>query len=1036
MSFQADGSAFSGAEGEGVPNSLTQAFGFGRTRPMQPPNGSDVVDNASRYTRTPSVQTGGAESTTRERKGFRNSTETENFRESEILFLQRQNQQVLRALEEAERERDDAVGITDDLKRALEDRQAEAEEAQDRARHLEKSTKQTMSDFAAKEDHIRMLSEQNRQLLRLLEEEESRHKRTAEQGKLAAEAGANLEKERREAEIMRQREEAAALSLRQELLQEKESGKKSATEVDSLRTTVANLEAQAQVDIEAMDQALQVSKKKNAELLARQQSLESQLRRQQEEANRQQQQIHRLEGHREELEAKLQGEALSSSSRDSDILMLKRRAEQGEKQCETLKQALLAAENVTGSLQEETRQNAEKFREMSDKAYSLMDTVRLSQLELKRHETELLSRGKRITQLEAQVSSIQSTIAGEVEVRQAADAAAREAERGKAAAVKRQLVAEEDLRRRQVQIGVLEEQMMKVNDQMKNLRTEEELSSELAYIRREDLLDENGRMRPLVIEAANSDLTDRLKINDFLARAQQHRNPVPMMVEKIAQLLEMIHDSQEAAETYMQDLAKANQVGSSMRVRNLSLFEKLQRAEEFQTRVHRQLLVNLFEAGLHKELPLSGLELSKKDLEELGKLAAEHSCSDNVVSIDLRNNGLTDEDAPRICMLLENFAYLKSLKVSQNHLTGGGIRQIEERVRAIPGVTFAQLKADPPMRIEAHSGNQHRLTVEVHLQTRAPPQEERGSVELSWEAAPLFASAGDRHDAAAFSEPHAPEDAEDTEDAMQFQVSRGPPPQKRIRPRPPKQQRQTDPPGPSFGKPEEDEEGEEAAALMYQPTYSCRSSPGRTRSPPRVVEKGSRSQASGIGAVMATFDPLSEVEADSGQPRSVGGRQVRKTAGAATKGGKRSPYRSQRMFPQQKGWKMTTTQSGPGGGHGRSGGGGQGASNAWGGKGGNPKKTTGYGRATEAESRPTNFPETSVAFSYKKAPPLRFQGGSVLQNAGASLANGGTKKKARPRDTAALEAGEPESPVEKVETVAEVAGGLRDLFKKSSAPGE
>ena len=49
-------------------------------------------------------------------------------------------------------------------------------------------------------------------------------------------------------------------------------------------------------------------------------------------------------------------------------------------QVEALRKALSSAERANESLQEDNRQSAEKFREMADKVYALMDALRLNQV--------------------------------------------------------------------------------------------------------------------------------------------------------------------------------------------------------------------------------------------------------------------------------------------------------------------------------------------------------------------------------------------------------------------------------------------------------------------------------------------------------------------------------------------------------------------------------------------------------------------------------------------------------------------------------
>ena len=90
------------------------------------------------------------------------------------------------------------------------------------------------------------------------------------------------------------------------------------------------------------------------------------------------------------------------------------------------------------------------------------------------------------------------------------------------------------------------------------INDKDQYQQELEYIKREDVLDEAGRQRPIMIQSTDSDLVDRLQVNEFLYEAQQARNPVPPMIEKIAQLLAMLHEGQDRSDQCLADLSKSN----------------------------------------------------------------------------------------------------------------------------------------------------------------------------------------------------------------------------------------------------------------------------------------------------------------------------------------------------------------------------------------------------------------------------------------------------------------------------------------------
>merc|ERR1719162_1765280 len=83
------------------------------------------------------------------------------------------------------------------------------------------------------------------------------------------------------------------------------------------------------------------------------------------------------------------------------------------------------------------------------------------------------------------------------------------------------------------------------------------VKAELDYIKREDMLDDSGRTKPILIES-DSQIMERLQINEFLYSAQQTRNPVPMLVEKVSHVLELLHTAQTQSDVYLQDLQRSN----------------------------------------------------------------------------------------------------------------------------------------------------------------------------------------------------------------------------------------------------------------------------------------------------------------------------------------------------------------------------------------------------------------------------------------------------------------------------------------------
>merc|ERR1719277_838600 len=125
------------------------------------------------------------------------------------------------------------------------------------------------------------------------------------------------------------------------------------------------------------------------------------------------------------------------------------------------------------------------------------------------------------------------------------------------------------------EIDRLEEQVATSTSEKANL------SNQLEYIKRDDVMDEAGRQRPILIQSTESDLLEKLQINEFLYEAQQARNPTPPLIEKIAQLLAMLHEGQSRSDQYLNDLSKSNGLVAALRQRNMALFTRPQMFESF-----------------------------------------------------------------------------------------------------------------------------------------------------------------------------------------------------------------------------------------------------------------------------------------------------------------------------------------------------------------------------------------------------------------------------------------------------------------------
>lgn len=224
-------------------------------------------------------------------------------------------------------------------------------------------------------------------------------------------------------------------------------------------------------------------------------------------------------------------------------------------------------------------------------------------------------RSKKVTVLDKQAGTLQARVATEVDARLAAEAEARSAAQMQALLQKKNkkleegitiaLKAQEKVEKRQQELtdkanalqatneylatridggeedkGALRQELRRCEDELRQATsTHMELAgthndledkvneieadksgliAELEYIKREDMLDATGRTKPILIESNDSKLVERLQINEFMYTAQQARNPVPMLIEKLSHILELLHTAQRQSDLYLQDLQRSN----------------------------------------------------------------------------------------------------------------------------------------------------------------------------------------------------------------------------------------------------------------------------------------------------------------------------------------------------------------------------------------------------------------------------------------------------------------------------------------------
>jgi len=692
----------------------------------------------------------------------------EGFRANEINFLQEQNNLILESLERVELERNAAQEAISASKEKESELTGQLHTIQDKINVLGKRLQDDKAETTAKDEHVRVLSEQNKQMLSMLEAEENKSKDLAEKIR-------DLEAKNRKLQAVADQFDSAKADLEKQVAESKAKAGEIIANVKSvrnlnenLRANIQNTEAKTRVDIEALGQALQVVDQKNLEYMTRiskQETREQQFKAEQATLN---EEVEQLRMDIDQLRKKLEGDEVSRNTFERARSQMEMAIEALEVQADTLKKALSTAERANEQLQEENRTTSDRCRETADKVYALMDSLRLNQVELKKQEAENAAKEKKVLSLERQTQNLQAKISMETDARVLAEQERKEAEQDSMLLKKKNKKIEESVtlsqqaqekaekeiadtteRVSQLQTNnaylvsridgqeeeknTLKTEIKKAQERVKELggdntrlrneieRLEEEVASadaekqqhhtELGYIKREDVLDDAGRQRPILIQSTESDLLEKLQVNEFLYEAQQARNPIPPMVEKIAQLLAMLHEGQQRADQYLGDLSKSNGLVSALRQRNMQLFSRTQMFESFKTRALLRYVMNLIEGELVSDMHLDSLSFGQREINEMMQLLRRYEATDKVYVISLMDNGLDDECVNLLLQLAFNLPYLRRLDLRRNCFSQEGIKKILEQLKTMEGITSVIPTVNQQFNV--HSGNQVRICIDL-----------------------------------------------------------------------------------------------------------------------------------------------------------------------------------------------------------------------------------------------------------------------------------------------------------------------------------
>lgn len=692
-------------------------------------------------------------------------------RSAEIAYLQETNRQVLEQLENVENERDKALKIIEKCKEAEITFSAEKQALKDKIDAHSKKVQDNKVTLASKDEHILIVSDQNTQMLKLCEDEENKRAKHEEKIFELEQKNLKLQRVAEEFDIEKSKIESKVADAKTKSSEVIVNVKNQRSLNETLRANIQNTEAKTRVEIEAIGQSLQVVENKNLEYLTRINKQETREKQLQGETETLKEEIEKVRSEIDQLRKQLEGDSEGRVLFERQRSQIEMAIEALEVQADTLKKALNTAERANEQLQEENRTSAERCRETADKVYALMDSLRLNQVELKKQEAENTARDKKILALERQIQNLQAKIQMETDAKVLAEQETKEAQAEAGLLKKKNKKVEDRVTESQLEQEKAEREIHDVNDRVSGLQTqnaflasridgqEEEknamkaeikkmsdrisevasenakfredidryeeqvatvtsekanLAQQLDYIKREDVLDEAGRQRPILIQSTESDLLEKLQINEFLYESQQARNPVPPLIEKIAQLLAMLHEGQSRADTYLGDLSKSNSLVSALRQRNMALYSKTQMFESFKTRALIRYVMNLIEGDLVTDLHLDGLQFNNRELNEMVTMLQRYDATEKVYVISFVDNGLDEDSINLLLQLVFLLPYLKHLDLRRNCFKQDAIRTIEDKLREMEGVTGVVRSQGQVLNV--HSGNQLRLSVDLSEQ--------------------------------------------------------------------------------------------------------------------------------------------------------------------------------------------------------------------------------------------------------------------------------------------------------------------------------
>ena len=598
----------------------------------------------------------------------------------------------------------------------------------------------------------------------------------------------NLKEDEMTAPTLAIRAAHAIADHKSELVEVSEQIGKRKDDIRSVRNEATRAESQLNLDIELVRNNLAVLSKKNVSISGSISESAKSISAHVTKVSELKLAIQELQLAQNALRSELEG----TISERAEFIAVRAEYQQRLRHAESVhdsnKAVLAGKEKELDALASGKRDQDKRLRELRDKEYSLLDSIRQSQVEVRKMESELSHLTKKVIssskivesadkRLEAIVSKME---AGRIELSQLRGEKLRseqavfrftdqlgkillafkkreaelhdlDAKIPTVSAAHDQLKAKSestdyDKNQMAVEVSQAEDALAGMtaiadrscfelkNEELERASLQEALDSLTAECNRIKRVNLNLTKTPVLIQSnEHSNLLDRLQINPFLKYSQSQLQPIPLLVDKISEVLALLQATQDKADLALAEMSKANAVISAMRQMSMQLVDDQQTLTAFKQDSVRAFVANILNDGRKMlTLPLDSLQVTDKELTEALNVIRATESTAKVSRILLATNRVGDSALTILMQIIFELPYLSYIGLRRNFLSGSTIQSLVNQLRSMDGITSVAATANDVQTglvsqsgliIEARSGKLVRIAIDVTEQ--ASPDELR-----------------------------------------------------------------------------------------------------------------------------------------------------------------------------------------------------------------------------------------------------------------------------------------------------------------------